>query len=722
MPHRGRLNLLVGLLEYPARQLFYKIKGNSDIPATLPGLDDVVSHIACSVDKKYPGASSPVHVSLMHNPSHLEAINPVSMGKTRAKQDDRKDATRSQVMNLCLHGDAAVAGQGVVPETFMMGRLPGFSVGGTVHLVVNNQIGFTTTPDDGRSARYCSDLFLNIGGGVPVIHVNSDHPEQVVKACRLAVDYQARFKKDVIVDLIGYRRHGHNEVDEPAFTQPLMYEKIRGAQPTSPSTYTALLKQEGLITEETNARLVQKFNEHLESELTAVDSVVPSEAQVHSPSFKGNRSMTGKWEGMKLGAACAEPASTGFDVDTLRRVGEASVKVPEGFEIHSRLQRTHQQARLKALSNNSVDWATAEAMAFGSLLLEGYNIRMAGQDVERGTFSQRHVGLWEQKKEQQFFPLQHLSPSQGRFIAANSHLSEFAVMGYEYGFSLESPKNLSIWEAQFGDFANGAQVMFDQFLSSGESKWLRQSGIVVNLPHGYDGQGPEHSSARLERYLQLSDEDPHVFPVMERSMRKQIQQHNIQVVNCTTPANYFHVLRRQIHREFRKPLINMSPKRMLRLKESLSDLAEFGAGKRFQRVIGESQPELLVADDKVRRLVLCSGQVYYDLVKFRKEHNIKDVAIARVEQISPFPFDHVHNLSKKYNNAEIVWAQEEPGNMGAWTYVQPRIETATRDIGARRAAYAGRPWAASPATGWGASQHNAELNKLLEDALVYKRS
>eukprot|EP00742_Colponemidia_sp_Colp-10_P003126 GILJ01003330.1.p1 GENE.GILJ01003330.1~~GILJ01003330.1.p1 ORF type:complete len:942 (+),score=147.78 GILJ01003330.1:40-2865(+) len=696
MPHRGRLNLLVGLLDYPARNLFRKIKGFSDIPSDVPGLCDVVSHIACSTDKRFSAATKPIHVSLLHNPSHLEAVNPVSLGKTRAKQED--SGAPSKTLCVQLHGDAAFSGQGVVHETLMMANLPNFTVGGTVHLVVNNQLGFTTTPVDGRSMRYCSDACKAIG--MPIIHVNSDSPEDVVKACRLAVDYQAKFHKDVLIDMIGYRRHGHNEVDEPSFTQPRMYKQVR-QQKSSPSKYAAQLKEEGLTTDESIAKLTARFDSFLEAELQAMPNVTITKEEVTSESFKGNRSLTGKWTGMVFSNEGVEPVSTGVDPEELKQIAIASVQIPPNFEPHQRLLRTHIQARVKSVSDDQIDWATAEAMAWGSLLKQGYNIRLSGQDVERGTFSQRHALLVDQRTEADYVPLQQLSQNQGRFSVGNSHLSEFGVVGFEYGYSLENPKTLAIWEAQFGDFNNTAQVIIDQFMSGGESKWMRQSGMVMMLPHGFDGAGPEHSSSRMERFLQLID-----TPALDREYKGPFptaQQLNMSIVNPSTPANYFHVMRRQMLRNFRKPLVVVAPKTLLRHAMAVSPVKDMQPGTSFLPVIGDRT----VNPEQVRRVVFCSGKIYYDLVKEREASKHHDTALIRIEELAPFPGDAVSQELSRYSRAEkVIWLQEEPLNAGAFLYLEPQFHRlVSSKFGGIH--YVGRPSIALPATGT-VVQHQAE--------------
>ncbi|GAB9472044.1 Oxoglutarate dehydrogenase [Globisporangium polare] len=665
MPHRGRLALLVSLLEYPAHKLFYKVQGNSEFPKEFHGVDDVTSHIAQSVDKSF--GDKKVHVSLLHNPSHLEIINPVTTGKVRAKID-----AGSNAMAFMLHGDAAFSGQGCVPEGLSLSQLPGFKTGGSVHLIVNNQVGFTTTFKDGRSTRYSSDIAKGIEA--PVIHVNGESVHHVIQAARLAVEYRNRFKKDIVIDMIGYRRHGHNEVDEPRFTQPKMYEAV-GEAGRFPIKFSKELQTTGLVTEEGVQKLVDRLNAHLEKELQiASDGYTPTEIDA----FKG------KWS--SIGQPQAEDLyvneSTGLSLDKLLDVGLESVNLPPHIQAHDRLQRTHVESRKKMLTKSApegvrVDWATAEAMAFGSLLREGNSVRLAGQDCRRGTFSQRHAAFTDQATEELYFPFHHLPESQGKFTVINSNLSELAVMAFEYGYSWEDPKNLVIWEAQFGDFFNGAQIVIDQFLACAESKWMRQSGLVLLLPHGYDGAGPDHSSGRIERFLQLVD-TPALTP--SYASKKQVDwkdyQHdtNIIVVNPTTPANYFHMLRRQQQRSFRKPVVVMAPKTLLRLADATSSLQDLGPATQFQPVFGDAS---ISEPSEVKKVYFCSGKFYYDLVKERasRSENPSEIAIIRLEELAPFPFQQVAEEMAKFENVKkVVYVQEEPLNQGAWTYAKAHLE------------------------------------------------
>ncbi|DAZ94118.1 TPA: hypothetical protein N0F65_008982 [Lagenidium giganteum] len=662
MPHRGRLAMLVSLLEYPAHKLFHKVQGHSEFPEGIRGVDDVTSHIAQSVDKHF--GDRQVHVSLLHNPSHLEIINAVTTGKVRAKNDNG-----ARAMAFMLHGDAAFSGQGCVPEGLSLSQLPGFKTDGSVHLIVNNQVGFTTTFKDGRSTRYSSDIAKGIEA--PVIHVNGESVHHVIQAARLAVAYRNHFHKDIVIDMIGFRRHGHNEVDEPRFTQPRMYEAISKAG-RFPIKYSEQLQHTGLVTEAGVQKLVDRFTSHLEKELQIVtDGYKPSEVDA----FKG------KWQHMSQPAVddLYENPSSGLDLNTLVDVGLESVRLPANIQAHDRLQRTHVESRKKMLSKDNpndvrVDWATAEAMAFGSLLQEGHSVRLAGQDCRRGTFSHRHAAFTDQKTEELYFPFRHMPSAKGNFTVINSNLSELAVMGFEYGYSWEDPKNLVLWEAQFGDFFNGAQIVIDQFLACGESKWMRQSGLVLLLPHGYDGAGPDHSSGRVERFLQLVD-TPALVPVGKKTDWKEFQHDtNIIVVNPTTPANYFHLLRRQQLRSFRKPVVVMGPKTLLRLPEAQSPLQELGPDTSFQPVYSDAS---ITDPTAVKKVMFCSGKLYYDLVKERAKRsaNPEEIAIIRVEELAPFPFAQVAAEMEKFEGAKkVVWVQEEPLNQGAWTYAKAHLE------------------------------------------------
>jgi 2-oxoglutarate dehydrogenase E1 component len=649
--------------------------------------------LGASSDRAFDGRN--VHLSLTANPSHLEASDPVVLGKARAKQSQNSDkVTRTSVLPVLLHGDAAFAGQGVVAECFAMSGIKGFRIGGTIHFIVNNQIGFTTAPRFARSSPYPSDVALMVQA--PVFHVNGDDPEAVVHCARIATEFRQLFHKDVVIDMFCYRRFGHNEGDEPSFTQPLMYRAIH-EHPTALELYSKKLIAEGIMTEGDVAEMIAAFQQKLEDELAAAKAHRPDKADW----------LDGRWSGLETAPqAGARRGTTGVELERLKKVGHAISSAPEGFHLHKTIQRQLQAKRAMIDTGEGIDWATGEALALGTLLTEGYPVRLSGQDSSRGTFSQRHSALVDQESEDRYIPLTHVAEGQSEFEVVDSLLSEMAVLGFEYGYSLAEPKALVLWEAQFGDFANGAQVIIDQFIASGEMKWLRMSGLVMLLPHGYEGQGPEHSSARLERYLQLCADD------------------NLQVANCTTPANYFHVLRRQMHRNFRKPLILMTPKSLLRHKRVISKLSEMGPETSFHRVLwddAQSAPGStieLVPDDKIARVILCTGKVYYDLLEEREKRGEKRVQLLRIEQLYPFPQMALADELKRFPNAQVVWCQEEPKNQGAWTFVAPRIEDTLAKLGRNdRIRYAGREASASTAAGQ-ASRHLAELNAFLNDALT----
>lgn len=718
MPHRGRLALLVSSLDYPAHKVFHKVRGNSDFPATFRGIDDVSSHIATSCDKQY--GQSNVHVSLIPNPSHLEIINAVAAGKVRAKNDGH---ATTRAMALLLHGDAAFAGQGCVAEALALSQLPDYQTGGSVHVIVNNQVGYTTTYPDGRATQYASDVAKSIEA--PVLHVNGESIVDVIRACRLAMAYRTKFHKDVIIDLITYRRHGHNEVDEPRFTQPIMYARVDQSE-AFPIKFAHELEVMGLVSRQSFENTRKQLTDHLDREFSKITSgnYKPTELEAFQ----------GKWATMK------QPNrhdlyvnnATGVDVNTLLQVGMASVKLPEGFQLHYRLQRNHVTARHKMLhverkddpANVRVDWATAEAMAFGTLMQDGQSVRLAGQDCRRGTFSQRHAAFTDQTTEKLFFPLQHYltkvgTEPLGTLQVVNSHLSELAVMGYEYGYSFESPTTLVIWEAQFGDFFNGAQIVIDQFLSSAESKWMRQSGLVLLLPHGIDGAGPDHSSGRLERFLQLVDTPgltPRVLEKrndLERVWKQYEHDPNMIVVNVTTPANYFHLLRRQQQRSYRKPVIVMGPKMLLRLAEATSLLSEMGPGTHFQPLLSDP---MITDASQVKKVYFCSGKFYYELAKERlvRCKNPQSIALIRLEELAPFPFEQVAQELLNFSKAKtFVWVQEEPLNQGAWTYAQAHIEKLLQKN--QRLDYIGRESLAAPAVGLSKRSH-AQLEVVLNEA------
>ena len=692
MPHRGRLNILANILHKPYRAIFSEFQGNPANPEDVQGSGDVKYHLGTSADREFDG--SVVHLSLSPNPSHLEAVNTVVLGRVRAKQRQRGDTDREKVMGLLLHGDAAFAGQGIVPETFDLSQLRGYRTGGTIHLIVNNQIGFTTMPSYSRSSPYCSDVAKTVGA--PILHVNGDDPEACVHASRIAVEYRQKFKKDIVIDLICYRRHGHNEGDEPAFTQPLMYSKIREHE-TTRTIYAKKLEKDALIEPGEGDKMVEDFRRYLDQEFEAAASYKPNKADW----------LEGRWAGLQVASGDDRRGDTHVEFDRLKEVGYAISNVPPNFNVHPRLVRVLKGRRKMIETGEDIDWATGEALALGTLLCEATPVRFAGEDSIRGTFSQRHAALIDQQTEERYMPLAHIRYGQAPFEIIDSPLSEFGVLGFEYGYSLADPHALVIWEAQFGDFANGAQVIIDQFISSGESKWLRMSGLVMLLPHGFEGQGPEHSSARLERYLQLCAED------------------NLQVVNCTRPSNYFHALRRQIRRNFRKPLIVMTPKSLLRHKRCVSRLDEFGPGTSFHRVLpddAEGTPGL-VGDDDIKRVVLCSGKVYFDLLEAREKEGINNVYLMRQEQLYPYPPKTLGEQLKRFPQAELVWCQEEPKNMGAWSFIAPRLEEVMETVGMRagRPVYVGRQEAASPATGL-ARNHLREQAALVGQALTVASS
>ncbi len=695
MPHRGRLNVLTQVMGKPHRALFHEFKGGSANPDAVEGSGDVKYHLGASSDREFD--NNRIHLSLTANPSHLEIVDPVVLGKVRAKQDQHGDPPdqRISVLPMLMHGDAAFAGQGVVAECFGLSDLKGYRTGGSLHFIVNNQIGFTTYPRYSRSSPYPSDVAKMIDA--PIFHVNGDDPEAVVFAAKVAIEFRQKFHKPVVIDMFCYRRHGHNEGDEPAFTQPVMYKRI-ATHPGTVEIYSKRLIADGVMTEGEVEKAKADWRARLDAELEAGSGYKPNKADW----------LDGKWAGFKTADAEEEARRgvTGVDVAVLKDIGRKITKVPDGFHVHRTVQR-FLESRAKAIENGvGIDWATGEALAFCTLMQERHHVRLSGQDSERGTFSQRHSVLIDQEDESRYTPFNHLGGDQGHYEVINSLLSEEAVLGFEYGYSLAEPKALTVWEAQFGDFANGAQVLFDQFISSGERKWLRMSGLVCMLPHGYEGQGPEHSSARLERFLQMCAED------------------NMQVVYPTTPANFFHVLRRQLHREIRKPLILMTPKSLLRHKRAVSRLDELGAGTTFHRILYDDAAMLpdekikLVANDKIRRVVLCSGKVYYDLYEEREKRGIDDVYLMRVEQLYPVPLKALVQELGHFKNAEVVWCQEEPRNMGAWHFIEPYLEWVLNQVHApsKRPRYAGRAAAAATATGL-MSKHLAQLKALLDEAL-----
>ena len=694
MAHRGRLNVLANVMGKPFSAIFHEFKGGSSTPDEVEGSGDVKYHLGSSSDRVFD--NNTVHLSLTANPSHLEIVDPVVLGKARAKQDQRGDRERKSVLPLLIHGDAAFAGQGVVAECFGLSGLRGHKSGGSIHFIVNNQIGFTTSPHFARSSPYPSDVAKMIEA--PIFHANGDDPEAVVYAAKIATEFRQKFKKPVVIDMFCYRRFGHNETDEPFFTQPLMYKAI-AAHETIVNVYSKRLIAEGVITAEEFEAMKADYRKSLDEDFSA------------SEGYKANKAdwLDGRWSGMKSAKDLDDPRKglTGVDIKTLKDIGLKITRAPKTFSVHKTMQRVL-DARHKMIEEGvGLDWSMGENLAFATLLNDGFRIRLSGQDVQRGTFSQRHAVIVDQQTGKFYTPLNHLAKDQQYKIEIiNSMLSEEAVLGFEYGYSLAEPNTLTLWEAQFGDFANGAQVVFDQFISSGERKWLRMSGLVCLLPHGYEGQGPEHSSARLERFLQMCAED------------------NMQIANCTTPANYFHILRRQLKRDIRKPLIMMTPKSLLRNKRATSKLEEFAEGTSFHRILWDDaealkdQPIKLVADDKIRRVVMCSGKVYFDLYEEREKRGLTDIYLLRVEQLYPWPHKALIQELARFKSAEFVWCQEEPMNMGAWTYAQPNIDRVLDYLKATnaKAKYAGRNPSASTATGL-MSRHLKELKDFLEVAL-----
>ena len=688
MSHRGRLNVLANVLQKSYKRIFNEFTG--EISSTSKDdTGDVKYHLGASSNREFDGNS--VHVSLTDNPSHLEAVNPVVLGQTRAKQFFHHDKERKKVIPILIHGDAAFAGQGVVAECFAMSGLPGHNTGGTIHIIVNNQIGFTTSPRFARSSPYPSDVAKMVEA--PIIHVNGDDPEAVVYAARIATDFRLKFNRDVLIDLICYRRFGHNEGDEPSFTQPLMYKKIR-SHPSPVIVYGKKLVEEGSISKDYLESSVNKFKDLLNEQF--------KNAKNYKPKIEW---FEGTWSRYKPERGKDRRGVTGYDKKKLIEISEKINSLPQDLNVHKTISKIFNIRKLSVLSEKGIDWSTAESLAFGSLLEEGYPVRLVGQDSGRGTFSQRHSVLRNQQNNSRYIPLNNISKKQKNFEVVDSFLSELAVLGFEYGYSLVEPNTLTIWEAQFGDFANGAQVVIDQFVASGERKWSRASGLVMLLPHGYEGQGPEHSSARLERFLQLCSND------------------NMQVMNCTTPANYFHALRRQMHRDFRKPLIMMTPKSLLRHKHCVSNLEDFSKKNSFHRVLWDHaiDPESkgfikLKKADKIRKVILCSGKIYFDLIEAREKLKINDIIIYRIEQLYPFPAKSLVREIKPYaKNAKFYWCQEEPKNMGAWFSVRDYIQWTLDSIKANnnKISYIGRSPDASPATGY-VKRHISQQQEIIK--------
>ncbi|MEN3971983.1 2-oxoglutarate dehydrogenase E1 component [Sphingomicrobium sp. XHP0235] len=689
MAHRGRLNVLANVMGKPYRAIFHEFAGGASNPEDVGGSGDVKYHLGTSSDRSFDG--NEVHLSLVPNPSHLEAVDPVVLGKARAIMTIRADKHAKTVLPILLHGDAAFAGQGVVAECLMMSGLPGYGTGGTIHFVINNQVGFTTSPQFARSSPYPSDIAKSIQA--PILHVNADDPEAVTWACKVAIEFRQTFGRDVVIDMWCYRRFGHNEGDEPSFTQPLMYDEIRQHPPIS-EVYGKRLIEEGVVGEQWIEGKVSDFTRHLEEEFEAGNAYEPKEADWFG----------GRWSKLHMpdeSVSGRRNTTTAIDEACYDKLSAVLTDVPDALDIHKTLARILKAKKKTLETGENIDWATAEALAFGSLVIDGYGVRLSGQDSGRGTFSQRHAAWIDQKSGEKFIPLREMETGDGpRFEVRDSPLSEYGVMGFEYGYSIADPMTLVLWEAQFGDFANGAQIMIDQFIASGEAKWLRASGLTLLLPHGYEGQGPEHSSARLERFLQLCAED------------------NMQVCNITMPANYFHVLRRQMKRDFRKPLVIMTPKSLLRHKRAQSTKADFldPETAHFYRILSDPDG---CPSDTVKKVVLCSGKVAFDLMDKRDEAGIDDTQIIRIEQLYPFPIEPlVKRLSEMPNLEKLTWCQEEPRNQGSWLLAHELLDRCLAEAGheGMRAVYAGRDASASPATGL-ASRHAKQQAALIEDAL-----
>jgi 2-oxoglutarate dehydrogenase E1 component len=700
MAHRGRLNVLAAVMGKPYQVIFHEFQGGSATPDDVMGSGDVKYHMGASSDRTFDG--NEVHLSLSSNPSHLEIVNPVVLGKSRAKQAQRQSwnseedmhALRARVLPLLIHGDAAFAGQGVVAECFALSGLRGYKTGGTIHFIINNQIGFTTAPRFSRSSPYPSDVALMVQA--PIFHVNGDDPEACTFAAKVATEYRQQFGKDVVIDMFCYRRYGHNEGDDPTMTQPLMYRRIKD-QPTTLALYTKRLTDEGVITPAEGEGWVSDFEQFLDKEFDA------------GKAYRANKAdwLDGAWSGLGLPEDDDRRGKTAVTLHKLKDIGRKITEIPAGLDMHKTVARVIETRRKAIEEGQGIDWALGEHLAFATLLDENFHVRLSGQDSARGTFSQRHSHFVDQTTEERYTPLNNIRPGQAHYEVIDSLLSEEAVLGFEYGYSTTAPNTLTLWEAQFGDFVNGAQVVIDQFIASGERKWLRMSGLVMLLPHGYEGQGPEHSSARLERFLQSCAED------------------NMQVVNCTTPANYFHAIRRQIHRTFRKPLIVFTPKSLLRHKKAISALEEMSSGTSFHRVLWDDAQMksglttiALKPDAAMRRVVMCSGKVYFDLLEEREKRGLDDIYLLRLEQFYPWPMKSVMAELNRFPNAELVWCQEEPKNMGGWTFVDAWLEVTLEkmNVTAKRARYAGRPATASTAAGL-MSKHLKELETLLGEAL-----
>ena len=690
MPHRGRLNVLANVMGKPFKAIFSEFFGKT-VSTNKSFEGDVKYHLGASSNREFDGNS--VHISLTDNPSHLEAVNPVVLGQVRAKQFFHKDKSRKKVIPVLMHGDAAFAGQGIVAECFAMSGLPGHNIGGTIHIIVNNQIGFTTAPRFARSSPYPSDVAKI--AQAPIFHVNGDDPEAVVHCAKIATEYRQKFNRDVVIDMVCYRRFGHNEGDEPSFTQPIMYKKIK-THPSTLSLYGKKLSQEGLTSDsELNQNKID-FKNFLEKEFNS------------SKNYKSElKWFDGAWSRFKPGLGKDKIGASGVNKSELVDIGKKISSIPKNFNVHKTLKKIF-DLRFKSIEKGQfIDWTTAESLAFSTLLTEGFSVRLSGQDSGRGTFSQRHAVLRNQDNHERFIPLNNITKDQKKIEIIDSLLSEFAVLGFEFGYSISEPETLVLWEAQFGDFANGAQIVIDQFISSGESKWGRASGLVLLLPHGYEGQGPEHSSARLERFLQLCAGE------------------NMQIVNCTTPSNYFHVLRRQMHRGFRKPLIIMTPKSLLRHKKCTSHISEFVTKSTFHRVLEDDSYsnvknllELKKRDNQIKKVVMCSGKIYYDLIEAREKIKNNTVTFIRIEQLYPFPVKTLANILKRYKKAKFIWCQEEPKNMGAWNTVRNYIDRTLEmiDLSDISVKYVGRNASSSTATG-NLNKHLAQQKEILEKIL-----
>ena len=692
MPHRGRLNILTNVIQKPLKKIFKEFAGDPGI-ASGGVSGDVKYHLGASANREFDG--NLVHVSLTANPSHLEAVNPVVLGQTRAKQDFHEDKDRKQVIPILLHGDAAFAGQGIVAECFAMSGLTGHNIGGTIHIIVNNQIGFTTQPEFSRSSPYPSEVAKMVQA--PIFHVNGDDPEAVTYCAKIATEYRQKFNRDVVIDIFCYRKFGHNEGDEPSFTQPLMYKKIKKHVSTL-SKYSKQLIDEGSISEE-----------YFKNELANYQKILDEEFEA-SKNYKSNEFdwFTGVWSKFTSELGQDRRGITGVDIEKIKTLGRKLSTIPATFNPHKTISRIFENRLNMLETGKEIDWALAETLALGTISDEGYGVRLVGQDSVRGTFSHRHAGINDQETGERYYPIKNLSSNQGKVEIIDSLLSEMGVLGFEYGYSLTDPDTLVLWEAQFGDFANGAQVIFDQFISSGEKKWTRASGLVMLLPHGYEGQGPEHSSARVERYLQAC------------------AQENIQIVNCTTPANYFHALRRQLHRPFRKPLVVFTPKSLLRHKRCISEIEDFTKENSFHRVLSDkaefSQYNMipLAKDEEIEKVVLCTGKIYYDLVDEREKQKANKVQLVRIEQLYPFPAKTLAKHLNRFSNAKsFIWCQEEPQNMGCWNHVERYVNRTLEIIDAKSKMlkYIGRKPSASPASGY-LKKHLAQQQEIVTTAIT----